>query len=111
MSKKVSLPVMPLAYTGVLYILGLILVTLKAYFVPYVITDVPTLALVNGFLGFIAAFLIIWALTSFVLHPDLEDENLKWVFIFFSIIIIISVFTMAALTATTYGFQFNMSLL
>jgi len=111
MSKKVSLPVMPLAYTGVLYILGLILITLKTYFVPVALSGSTSLPLVNGFLGFIAAFLVIWALTSFVLHPDIEDDNLKWVFIFFSIIIIISVFTTAVLTATTYGFQFNMSLL
>jgi len=95
MSKKVSLPVMSLTITGVLYILGLILVTLKAYAVPqFLATSTPaTLALVNDFLGFISAFLILWALTSIVLHPDIEEENLKWVFIFFGILIAISVFT------------------
>ena len=95
MSKKVSLPVMSLAITGVLYILGLILVTLKAYAVPVLLATSPaaTLTLVNEFLGFISAFLILWALTSIVLHPDIEDDNLKWVFIFFGIIIAITVFT------------------
>jgi len=92
MSKKVSLPVMSLTLTGVLYILGLLLVTLKRFFAPVVLSG-STATLVNGFLGFLSAFLIIWALTSLVMHPDIEDENLKWVFIFFSIIIAISVFT------------------
>ncbi|WXG44729.1 MAG: hypothetical protein WED04_11980 [Promethearchaeati archaeon SRVP18_Atabeyarchaeia-1] len=97
MSKKVSIPVMSLTITGVLYILGLLLVTLKFYFVPVALATAPaaTQTLVNDFLGFLAAFLVIWALTSIVLHPDIDDENLKWVFIFFSIIIIISVFTSA----------------
>jgi len=93
MSKKVSLPVMSLTITGVLYIVGLLLVTLKAYAVPQLITTTTTLALVNDFLGFISAFLILWALTSIVMHPDIEEENLKWVFIFFGIIIAIAVFT------------------
>jgi hypothetical protein len=95
MSKKVSLPVMSLSITGVLYILGLILVTMKRFFTPVVLAtqSLATQNLVNDFLGFLSAFLIIWALTSIVLHPDIEDDNLKWVFIFFSIIIAISVFT------------------
>jgi len=95
MSKKVSLPVMSLAITGVLYILGLLLVTLKRFFTPVVLAtqSLATQTLINDFLGFLSAFLIIWALTSFVLHPDIEDENLKWVFIFFALIIAISVFT------------------
>jgi len=97
MSKKVSLPVMSLTITGVLYILGLLLVTMKRFFTPVVLATQPlaTQNLVDGFLGFLAAFLIIWALTSIVLHPDLEDENLRWVFIFFGAIIAISVFTAA----------------
>jgi hypothetical protein len=87
---------MSLAITGVLYILGLILLTLKRWFTPIVLaTDPASLTLVNSFLGFLAAFLIVWALTSLVLHPDIEDDRLKWVFIFFSILIVISVFTAA----------------
>jgi len=95
MSKKVSLPVMSLAITGILYILGLILVTLKTYAVPVLLNTAPvaTQLLVSEFLGFISAFLILWALTSIVLHPDIEDDNLKWVFIFFGIVIAIAVFT------------------
>jgi len=93
MSKKVSLPVMSLTITGVLYIVGLLLVTLKAYAVPTLLASSTSLALVNDFLGFLAAFLILWALTSLVMHPDIEEDNLKWVFIFFGIIIAIAVFT------------------
>jgi len=107
MSKKVSLPVMSLAITGVLYILGLLLVTLKAYAVPVLLSSSPaTLTLVNAFLGFISAFLILWALTSMVLHPDIEEENLKWVFIFFGILIAISVFTTLGA-----GLNFGMTLI
>jgi len=107
MSKKVSLPVMSLAITGVLYILGLILVTLKAYAVPQLLsTATPaTMSLVNEFLGFISAFLVLWALTSIVLHPDIEEDNLKWVFIFFGMLIAITVFTTFAA-----GLKFSMTL-
>jgi len=107
MSKKVSLPVMSLTLTGVLYILGLLLVTLKTYFAPAALSTAPlaTLTLVNSFLGFISAFLMIWALTSIVLHPDIEEGNLKWVFIFFGIVIAIAVFTTFA-----HGLSLNMTL-
>lgn len=93
MSKKVSLPVMSLAITGILYILGLLLVTLKFFFVPVALFGSPSLTLVDSFLGFLAAFLVIWAITSLVLHPDIDDDNTKMLFIAFGIIIIISVFT------------------
>jgi hypothetical protein len=95
---------MSLAITGVLYILGLLLITLRRWFTPIVLASDPTsLGLVNSFLGFLAAFLIVWALTSFVLHPDIEDDNLKWVFIFFSILIVISVFTATFNFVATIG--------
>jgi len=107
MSKKVSLPVMSLTITGVLYIVGLLLVTLKAYAVPALITTPhATLVLVNEFLGFLSAFLILWALTSIVMHPDIDDSNLKWVFIFFGMLIAISVFT-----TLSAGFSFVMTLI
>ena len=94
MSKKVSLPVMPLAYTGVLYILGVLMITLRRYFVPAALSGSPaaTVNLVESFLVFVSAFLIIWALTSLVLNPDIDDTNVKNLLIFFGIIIIISVF-------------------
>jgi len=108
MSKKVSLPVMSLTITGVLYILGLLLVTLKTYAVPVFLATQPaaTQLLVNNFLGFISAFLVLWALTSMVMHPDVEEENLKSVFIFFAIVIAISVFTTLA-----HGLTLSMGLL
>ena len=97
MSKKVSLPVMSLAITGVLYILGVLLITMRRFFVPIVLNTAPaaTQNLVSSFLVFLAAFLIIWAITSLVLHPDIDDENIKMLFIAFGIIIIITVFVAA----------------
>jgi hypothetical protein len=112
MSKKVSLPVMSLTITGVLYIVGLLLISLKAWFLPALVSDFTTTTylLVNNFLGFLAGFLVIWALTSLVMHPDIEEDNVKWVFIFFGILIAISVFTSIASTIFTPYFSFQMGL-
>jgi len=103
MSKKVSFPVMSLAFTGILYILGLLVITLR----PFVYTALTqslynyallstttntTALMVNGILDFLAAFLILWALTSLALHPDIEDSNIKLVFAFFTVFIILFVF-------------------
>jgi len=111
MSKKVSLPVMSLAITGILYILGLILVTLKAYVVPVLLLSAPpaTLLLVREFLGFLSGFLMLWALTSLVLHPDIEEDNLKWVFIFFGIILAIGIFTTQVFPA--FGLYFTATII
>ncbi len=88
MSKKVSFPVMPLAFTGVLYLLGLLVITLR----PLAVIALGS-PMINGVLEFAAAFLLIWALTSLTLHPDIEDSNIKLVFAFFTVFILISVFT------------------
>jgi len=103
MSKKVSFPVMSLAFTGILFIAGLLVITLRPFayvaitgasvaFPPAVITN-TTAAMVNGLLEFVGAFLVIWALTSLSLHPDIEDSNIKLVFAAFTVFIIIAVFT------------------
>jgi hypothetical protein len=103
MSKKVSFPVMSLAFTGILYILGLLVITLRPFAYtalsnlpfayPLVALANPTVAMVYGLLEFAAAFLLLWALTSLALHPDIEDSNIKLVFAFFTVFILISVFT------------------
>jgi hypothetical protein len=102
MSKKVSFPVMSLAFTGILYILGLLVITLRP-FVATALFGSPSLAMINGLLEFAAAFLLLWALTSLALHPDIEDSNIKLVFAFFAVFILISVFTSAlGLTITLW---------
>jgi hypothetical protein len=92
MSKKVSFPVMSLAFTGILYILGLLVITLRPFAATALFGD-PSLAMINGLLEFAAAFLLLWALTSLALHPDIEDSNIKMVFAFFTVFILITVFT------------------
>jgi len=92
MSKKVSFPVMSLAFTGILFIVGLLVITMKP-FVYQVLLGSTSWAMVNGLLEFVAVFLLLWALTSLSLHPDIEDSNIKLVFAAFTVFIIVSVFT------------------
>lgn len=93
MSKKVSFPVMSLAFTGILYVLGLLVITVRPFMAIALSATPSTATLVNGLLEFAAAFILIWALTSLALHPDIEDSNIKLVFAAFTVFIIISVFT------------------
>jgi len=95
MSKKVSFPVMSLMITGVLFILGLLMLTLRDFLYAYLLLAGPlsTAVLVNGLFGFLGAFLLFWALTSICLHPDIDDSNVKAVFITFTVFFIIAVFT------------------
>jgi len=92
MSKKVSFPVMSLAFTGILFIVGLLVITMKP-FVAQVLLGSTSAAMVNGLLEFVAVFIMLWALTSLSLHPDIEDSNIKLVFAAFTVFIIIAVFT------------------
>jgi hypothetical protein len=92
MSKKVSFPVMSLAFTGILYVLGLLVVTLRPFMAVVLSTTPATATMVNGLLEFVAAFLLLWALTSLALHPDIEDSNIKLVFAAFTVFIVIFVF-------------------
>jgi hypothetical protein len=91
MSKKVSFPVMSLAFTGILYILGLLVITLRP-FMATVLFGQTSAPMINGVLEFAAAFLLLWALTSLALHPDIEDSNIKLVFAAFTVFILIFVF-------------------
>jgi len=94
MSKKVSFPVMSLAFTGILFILGLLVITVRPFLAVALSTGpLSTANMVNGLLEFIAAFLVLWALTSLSLHPDIEDSNIKLVFTFLTLFLIIAIFT------------------
>jgi len=95
MSKKVSFPVMSLAFTGILYVLGLLVITLRPFLVIALTATPATALLVSGLLEFAATFILIWALTSLALHPDIEDSNIKLVFAAFTVFILIAVFTAA----------------
>jgi len=92
MSKKVSFPVMSLAFTGILFIVGLLVITMKP-FVQQAVLGSASWPMINGLLEFVAVFLMLWALTSLSLHPDIEDSNIKLVFAAFTVFIIVSVFT------------------
>jgi len=95
MSKKVSFPVMSLAFTGILYILGLLVITLRPFVIGAMMTTgspLSTIALATGFFTFLAAFLLLWALTSFSLHPDIDESNIKLVFVVFTLFILIAFF-------------------
>jgi hypothetical protein len=103
MSKKVSFPVMSLAFTGILFIVGLLVITLRPFALTALSTGpTSTYEMINGLLLFIATFLLLWALTSLSLHPDIEDSNIKLIFAAFTVFIIIAVFS------TTFSFAFTL---
>jgi len=91
MSKKVVFPVMNQMITGVLYVVGIALITLRS-FLQVAVTEAATLAVLNGLLGFLAVFIIAWALTSICLHPTIESRT-KTLFIALTLILFASVFT------------------
>jgi hypothetical protein len=94
---------MSLAFTGILFIAGLLVITLRPFvftaltstvytYAAVTTTTNTTAALVNGILDFAAVFLLLWALTSLALHPDIEDSNIKLVFAAFTVFIVLFVF-------------------
>ncbi|WXG47358.1 MAG: hypothetical protein WED05_11975 [Candidatus Atabeyarchaeum deiterrae] len=93
MSKKVSFPVMSLTLTGVLFILGLLVLAMKTFLFVNLGLPASTSALINGLFGFLGAFFMLWALTSICLHPDIDDSNVKAIFVTFTVFIIILIFT------------------
>jgi len=128
MSKKVSFPVMSLTLTGALYIIGLLVLSMKTFLItvnvynplnlllnpyeallsPLKPIEIANLSLtyslwslLNGVLGFLGAFLMIWALTSLCLHPDIDDSNVKAVFITFTAFFILLIFTNGTLLTLT----------
>jgi hypothetical protein len=99
MSKKVVFPVMNQMITGVLYVVSIALVALIPLFKASSL-DAATLYVLNGLVGFLATFLIVWALTSLCLHPTIEEKT-KILFIALTLIILASVFTSAFNTTIT----------
>jgi len=102
MSKKVAFPVMSTTITGVLYIVAVLLVTLRIFLSPTIITDVSAYSMLHGLLGFLAAFILFWALISLSLHPSIE-ANFKTLFVAATILLIVSVLATNFNTVITIG--------
>jgi len=99
MSKKAGFPVMSPMITGVLFIVGVLLITLRT-FAAVIITDAATVLELNGLLGFLAVFIMLWALVSLSLHPAIE-ANMKILFFAAALFIVMSVM------ATTFNTTVN----
>jgi len=103
MSKKAAFPVMSTTITGVLFIVAVLLVTLRTFLATSgVITDLSTISLIDGLFGFLAAFLIFWALLGLSLHPSLE-QNIKTLFVIAMVLLVISIIGTNWNTVITIG--------
>jgi len=89
MSKKTEFPVMSPMITGVLYVLGVLLITLRP-FIAVFLTDAATITLMDGLFGFLAVFIILWALISLSMHPTV-DANIKTLFFAATLLILVTV--------------------
>jgi len=98
MSKKVAFPVMSQMISGVLYVVAVLLLTLRIFIGTLSGMTLQTLLLLDGLVGFLGTFLIVWALISFILQPAIEEKT-KLLFIALTLIIVASVFT-ATFTST-----------
>jgi len=90
MSKKLAFPVMSQMISGVLYIIAVLLLTLR-FFVITLTISAADLAVLTGLIGFLGLFLIVWALISMCLQPTIEEKT-KILFIALTLIIVASVF-------------------
>jgi len=99
MSKKVVFPVMSQMITGVLYVIALVLLTMRV-FIAATSIDHATLLVLNGLVGFLGTFLLVWALVSMCLHPTIESRT-KLLFIALTLIILVHVFTDVFATTIT----------
>jgi len=88
MSKKVQFPVLSATITGVLFIVALLLGTLTI-FITGLSLGTTTTEEVNGLLFFIGALLAAIALMSYMLHPDLEDNQRYAVAIFLVLLLLV----------------------
>jgi len=103
MSKKVAFPVMSTTITGILFIVAVLLVTLRSFLnTPGLITDISTGSLLSGLLGFLAAFILFWALLGLSLHPSLE-QNVKTLFVIALVILLVSILAMNFNTVIRIG--------
>jgi len=91
MSKKVAFPVMSQMISGVLYVVAVLLLTLRFFILSLSGIGVSTLLVLNGLVGFLGTFLIVWALISMVLQPTIEEKT-KILFVALTLIIVVSVF-------------------
>jgi len=89
MSKKVQFPVLSATITGVLFIVALLLGTLTIFISGITSLSATTIAEINGLLFFIGALIAALALISYMLHPDLEDNQRYAVCIFLFLLILV----------------------
>ena len=94
MSKQVAFPVMSMMITGILFVLGILIATLGI-----LTTALAVDTRITAFLVFIGLFLFGWALLSFGLHPEVE-ENRKTIAFFFAVLLVTVLFG--------YGVQIGM---
>jgi len=76
--------------TGVLFIVGVLLITLSEFAEVIITTDTATLAILDGLLGFLAIFIMLWALISLSLHPAIDD-TVKTLFFVLTVLLVMSV--------------------
>jgi len=96
MSKKTGFPVMSPMITGVLFVIGVFLITLRPFVASLITADPATLLISNGLFGFLAVFIMLWALVSLTLHPAV-DANIKTLFFAAALLVLITVM------ANTFG--------
>jgi len=90
MSKKVQFPVLSATITGVLFIVSLLLGTLTIFISGLGSSLSGTeISEINGLLFFIGALLAAIALMSYMLHPDLEDNQRYAVAIFLVLLLLV----------------------
>jgi len=89
MSKKVQFPVLSATITGVLFVVALLLGTLTIFISGISSLGTTTISEINGLLFFIGALLAAIALMSYMLHPDLEDNQRYAVAIFLVLLLLV----------------------
>jgi len=94
MSKKTGFPVMSTMITGMLFLVGVLLITLRTLLAVLLASDTTTVLLLNGLLGFLALFIMLWALVSLSLHPAIE-ANTKTLFFILALLLVMSVMATA----------------
>jgi len=97
MSKQVEFPVMSMMITGILFVLGILLGALAI-----LTTGLAVDSRVTIFLVFIGLFLLGWALLSFSLHPDIE-ENRRTIAFFFVVLLVTVLFGYGVQISTVIG--------
>jgi len=97
MSKQVSFPVFSMMLTAILFILGILLASLSILTVALSVD-----ARITAFLVFIGVFLLGWALLSFSVHPEVE-ENRRTIAFFFAVLLVTVLLQIGVTIATVVG--------